>query len=357
MSSHLVFDLAIAWSAAFVGGSLAQRLRQPPIVGYLVAGIAIGPFTPGPVIHGSSIEVLAEIGVAFLMFALGVEFSFGELRELGRIVTLGGPLQVLATMVLGPIVALPLGLSFRQGLFLGALLALSSTVVALKILMSQGQAQSLHGRVAIGLLIAQDLAVVPLVVLLPTLTGSGTVHIVDLLLVVGKAAAVVAAVYLVGARAAPWVLEHAALGRSRGLFLLGTVGLALGTALVTEAIGLSLAFGAFLAGLVVAESDYRTQALAEVLPLRDLFTSLFFVSIGLLVDPLALAPKAGLIALLSAVTILGKTAIVTPIVALLGVPVRAALLAAVGLAQIGEFSFVLARLGVGSGALPRSTST
>jgi CPA2 family monovalent cation:H+ antiporter-2 len=353
----LVFELALAWTAAFAGGLIAQRLRQPPIVGYLFAGVLIGPFTPGPVLQSQTIGVLAEIGVAFLMFALGVEFSVTELRELGRVVIVGGPVQIVASMLLGLLVAVPLHLSARQGLFLGALLALSSTVVALKVLIGRQEMQSLHGRVALGLLIAQDLAVVPLVVLLPLLTGRGGVHPLGLLLIALKAALVIVGVYIIGARLAPWVLRRAALGRSRELFLLGIVALALGTALLTEEIGLSLAFGAFLAGLVVAESNYRTQVLAEALPLRDLFTALFFVSVGLLIDPATVIHRLGLVVLLAVTVIVGKTVIVAGIVRLLGVPRHSALLAGASMAQIGEFSFVLGGIGVQTGALPRSVFT
>src|SRR5919199_2899893 len=144
---HLLLDLAIAWGAALVGGVIAQRLRQPLILGYLLAGVALGPFTPGPVVDVDSIQVLAEIGVAFLMFALGAEFSFGEMRQLGRVVMIGGPLQILCTIAIGPLLGPVLDLSLIQGVFLGALLALSSTVVALKILMGRGELQDLHGRV------------------------------------------------------------------------------------------------------------------------------------------------------------------------------------------------------------------
>jgi monovalent cation:H+ antiporter-2, CPA2 family len=355
--SQLILDLALAWGAAGIGGLVAQRFRQPPIVGYLLAGVLVGPFTPGPVIHSGDIGVVAQIGVAFLMFALGVEFSFEEFRDLGRVVALGGPLQILGTMLLGLLLAVPLGLSVRQGLFLGGILALSSTVVALKVLMGRGELRTLHGRIAVGLLIAQDLAVVPLVVILPILTGRGTIQVTGLILLALKAAAVIVGVYMLGARVAPWLLRHMALGRSRELFLLGVVGMALGTALLTEEIGLSLAFGAFLAGLTVAESPYRTQVLAEILPLRDLFTALFFVSVGLLIDPGTLVAKLGLVVLVAGVVLCGKTALVTLVVTVLGAPLRAALLTGASIAQIGEFSFVLAGLGVQTGAIPASIFT
>jgi CPA2 family monovalent cation:H+ antiporter-2 len=348
----LILDLVAAVLAAFIGGLVAQRLGQPVILGYLAGGVVIGPFTPGPTAGFHSVQVLAELGVAFLMFALGAEFSLGELRRLGRIAMVGGPLQIVGTMALGPLLAPALGLPGAQGVFLGALLALSSTVVALKVLMARGELQALHGRVAVGILIAQDLAVVPMVVVLPALAAGGERLLGDLLLTGLKAAAVLVVAYLVGARAVPRLLGHAASSLSRELFVLSVVGLALGTALVTAFAGLSLAFGAFLAGLAVAESEYRTQVVAEVLPLRDLFASLFFVSVGMLIDPVTLLSQAGLVSLVAGVTIVGKVAIVTVVVLLLGMPGRVAVLAGLGIAQVGEFSFVLARIGVDGGAIP-----
>jgi CPA2 family monovalent cation:H+ antiporter-2 len=337
-----------------VGGLLAQRLGQPVILGYLVAGVAIGPFTPGPTAQGHSVEVLAEIGVAFLMFALGAEVSLGELRRMGRIAAVGGPLQVVLTMALGPLIAPWLGLSFTQGIFLGGLIALSSTVVALKVLMARGEMGAVHGRMSLGVLIAQDVAVVPMVVVLPVLAAGGATLLQDLGLAALKAGGVLAGAYVVGAFAVPWLLEHVATRRSRELFLLGVVALALGTAMITQLAGLSLAFGAFLAGLAVAETDYRAQVVAEVLPMRDLFTSLFFVSVGMLVNPVALLEQAGTIAALAAFVLIAKVLIVCAIGIGIGMPGRVALLAGLALAQVGEFSFVLARIGVEAGAIPAS---
>jgi len=351
---QLVLDLVLAVLAAFVGGTVAHRLGQPVIVGYLLAGVAIGPFTPGPTASTHSVQVLAEIGVAFLMFALGAEVSLAELRRIGRVATLGGALQILCTMGLGPLIAPLLGLTFVQGVFLGALLALSSTVVALKVLMDRGELGALHGRVALGILIAQDLAVVPMVVVLPSVVAGNEGLLTELAIAALKAGGVLLGAYVIGVRLVPVALARAAIARTRELFLLGVVALALGTAIMTQFAGLSLAFGAFLAGLVVAESEYRRQVVAEVLPLRDLFASLFFVSVGMLIDPRTLLSEAGAIAGLSAVVVVGKAGIVAAIVLLLGMPARVAVLAGLSLAQIGEFSFVLARVGVEGGAIPTS---
>lgn len=352
MAEAAFISLVLAVLTAFVGGVLAQRLGQPVLLGYLLAGVLIGPFTPGPTVEPGTVSVLAEVGVAFLMFAVGAELSLGELRRLGRVAALGGALQMGCTMALGPLLGPILGLSFVQSVFLGALLALSSTVVAVKVLMTRGELQALHGRIALGILIAQDLAVVPMVIILPALTSGANGLLAHLGLAALKASGILLGAYLLATRAVPWILGHVALARTRELFLLGVVSLALGTALVTQFAGLSLAFGAFLAGLVVAESDYRTQVVAEVLPLRDLFASLFFVSVGMLIHPAVLVSHAGLVALLGGAVILGKAGIVALVVSLLGMPGRAAVLAGLSLAQIGEVSFVLARIGIDEGAIP-----
>lgn len=349
---QLVVDLVLAIVAAFIGGLAAQRLGQPVIVGYLIAGVALGPFTPGPVASAESVGVIAEIGVAFLMFALGAEFSRAELRGMGRVALVGGSLQIAGTIAVGLAVGLALGLTPVQGVFVGALLALSSTVVAIKVLAARGALHSLHGRGSVALLIAQDLAVVPMIVLLPALSAPGTLDWSGLLLTVAKAVGVVIVAYLLGARAAPWLLAHAAARPSREVFLLAVVALALGTAVMTQYVGLSLAFGAFLAGIVIAESEYRTQVIAEVLPLRDLFTSLFFVSVGMLIDPITVVAALGPLALLTAAVVIAKPAVTTLALVLAGMPGVVALPAALAIAQVGEFSFVLARQGVDTGAIP-----
>jgi CPA2 family monovalent cation:H+ antiporter-2 len=348
---RLLGDLVLATLAAFAGGLLAQWLRQPVILGYLLAGVAIGPATPGPIADPHSVQVLAELGVAFLMFAVGAEFSPAELKRSGRIAVLGGIAQILLTTTLGAAVAPMLGLDLPQGIFLGALLALSSTVVAIKLLQARGETGTLHGHTTLGFLILQDLAVVPMVIFLPVLAGRDVAPMSDLVATIAKAVVLLGATYLVGVRLVPRLLERAATARSRELFLLGVVSLALGTAIAAQAAGLSLAVGAFLAGLVISESDYAPQVVAEVLPLRDLFASLFFVSVGMLVDPANLVANAGSLVPLLFVAIVGKTAIVTGLVVALGMPGRVALLTGLALGQIGEFSFVLARLGVDRGAL------
>ena len=350
----LVLSLALAVLAAFLAGLVAQRLGLPVILGYLLAGIAIGPFNPVLQADQHDVQVLAEIGVMFLLFAVGAEFSLRELRRLGRIVILGGVGQIALTMAGGPLVGRLLGLTFTQGILLGALVALSSTVVVIKVLMTRGELQALHGRIALGILILQDIAVVPMVVILPALAVGGEDVVLDLLLLAGKAAAVCLGAYFIGARVAHWLLTHIAHGESRELLILAVVAIALGTAFLTQFVGLSLAFGAFLAGLVLAESEFRTQVVAEIVPLRDLFASLFFVSVGMLFDPVWLFNNVGAVAITVAGAVLGKVVILTVLLLLLRVPPHAAVSAALSLGQVGEFSFVLAQISVGVGALPNS---
>ncbi len=216
----LVLDLALAVVAAGIGGAIANRLGQPVVLGYLVGGMALGPYTPGPVADVHTVEILAELGVAFLMFALGAELSIREIRRVGSLALIGGSAQMIATMLLVALAAPLFGLSLYSGVFLGALLALSSTVVALKVIGSRGEQGSLHAKLALGLLVVQDLALVPLIVILPALAGPTDTLIVDVGLALAKAAALLAATLVLGTRAVPWMLARVAASGSRELFLL-----------------------------------------------------------------------------------------------------------------------------------------
>lgn len=347
----LVVDLALAIGVAFLGGYVAQRLRQPPILGYLVAGVVISPLTPGPVGDLHRLEMVAELGVALLMFALGVEVSLEELRRVARVAVVGGSLQILGTIGVGFGLGLLLGFEAAASLFLGAAAALSSTVVVVKLLQSRGELGAPHGRLALGLLLAQDLAVVPLMVLLPALAAPPGDLLGELLSALLKAAAMLAATLLLGTRVVPWLLVHLASIGSRELFLLAVVAIALGTAVATSAAGLSLAFGAFLAGLIVSESEFAHQVLGEVVPVRDLFATLFFVAVGMLLNPAYLVANAPLILLLAFALMAAKTGLVAMVVLLLRHPLPSALLTALVLGQLGEFSFVLARVGVEQGLI------
>ncbi|MCL4459456.1 MAG: cation:proton antiporter [Chloroflexi bacterium] len=348
----LISDLALAFLAALAGGAIAVRLGQSAIIGYLLAGMAIGPFTLRLVGDVDRVRVLAEIGVIFLMFALGVEFSLTQLKRVQRVAIFGGIAQILLTIALGLAIGQYFGWDMPQAAFFGSLIALSSTMVVLKLLMERGELDTVHGRIMLGLLIVQDLSVVPMMVLLPEMAQAADNLPVTLLLAVTKAALFLAATYYLGTYLVPRLLFRIAATKSRELFLLTIVCLALGAAVGTYLFGLTLAFGAFIAGLIVSESDFSHQILAEVLPLRDLFSVLFFVAIGMLINPLFIGQNIGLVIVMVLAIVLGKFLICSLLTAGFGYSSKTAIYVGLGLVQIGEFSFVLARLGVDEGILP-----
>ncbi|HEX5588788.1 MAG TPA: cation:proton antiporter [Candidatus Limnocylindrales bacterium] len=337
-----ILDVGVATAAALIGGTIARRLGQPPLVGYLLAGIAIGPFTPGFVGDVERIAVLAEVGVVLLVFALGVEFSLRELYAV-RKVALGAALaQIGITVVAGAGLALVVGLEARPALILGAVLAISSTLVVAKMLEERGELDSLHGKNAIGWMIVQDVATIVFIVVLPAI-ATDELSVTPLLLALGKGALFLLIAFVVGTRLLPLLFAAVARLGSPELFLLAVVSTALLTAFVSSAVfGLSLALGAFVAGVLVSESDLAHQAAAEVIPFRDLFAVLFFVSIGMLVDPTTLLAQAPLIAILTIVAVAGKGLLSAALGRAFGLPWRSALLLGAAIAQVGEFSLIIA---------------
>ena len=350
-NAQLVVDLVLALGAAFVGGMIAQRLGLPVLLGYIIAGVAIGPNTPGLVADHNRVELLANLGVAFLMFALGVEFSFAELQRVRRVALFAGGLQIPLTVLVGILAGQVAGWSVQASLLLGGAFAISSSIVALKLLMGRGETGSPQAGVALGLGVVQDLSLVPMIALLPVLSGGGGNLAVDLGRSLGTALLALVAVIVLGTRLVPRILYAVARTESRELFLLTVVLIALGTALASEEAGLSLALGAFLAGLVVSESEFDSQVLAEIVPLRDLFAILFFVSVGMLLDPGFLLDHALLVVGLTAALVVGKLLITGGALLVAGADHRTATLAAILLAQMGEFSFVLAGVGRGDGVI------
>ncbi len=346
---RLVTDLVLALGAAFLGGVIARRLGQPVLLGYIVAGVLIGPNTPGLVADRERVQTLANLGVAFLMFALGVEFSFSELMRVRRVALVGGGLQIPLTVALGALAGLAVGWSWQAALLLGGGFAISSTIVALKLVLGRGEADSPQATTALGLGIVQDLSLVPMIALLPVLSGEGGNLGLALLRSLGTAAVALAAVVALGTRLVPRLLYAVARTESRELFLLSVVLIALGTALASHEAGLSLALGAFLAGLVVSESEFDSQVLAEIVPLRDLFATLFFVAVGMLLEPRFVVDHALVVLGLVAALVLGKLVITGGALLAAGVDHRTATLAALLLAQMGEFSFVLAGVGLADG--------
>ncbi len=352
---ELLIDLTIAVAAAFLGGIIASKLKLPVMTGYLLGGICIGPFTPGPHSDVHRVQTLAELGVALLMFALGTQFSLHELKLVGKGAAGGGILQVLLTIFLGVPVGLILGMSFTQALYLGGMLAISSSIVILKLLLSRSEVEALQGRLALGIGVVQDISVVVLVVVLPALAAPDQGDLTSLLVTVGlallKAVAFLGITYLVGTRVIPWILYRIISLGLREMFLLTILIIAVGTALLAQLIGLSFALGAFLAGMIVSESDAADDVLNEIIPLRDVFASLFFVSIGMLINPVLLWENIWGVLLVVVVILVGKFGIVAGLLLLFKYPFKASLRAGLLLSQIGEFSFVLARTGVDQGAL------
>ena len=347
-----VINIAILLAAALVGGMIAHRLRQPVILGYLVVGVGVGPYALRLVSDLVLIEAAATMGVALLMFTLGLEVSVAQLRQVGKVGLWGGVTQVLITFGLGLIVGITLfGWPVSQAVLFGLVISLSSTMVCLKILMERGELDSVHGRIMIAVLVLQDIGVVLMVVVMPLLGGVVDDLLLALTLAIGKAALFIGIAVVLGLWALPWLLGRIGGVRSRELFLLTIMVLCLWAALGTYILGLSVVFGAFVIGLVLRESRFGHRALAEITPLRDIFAALFFVSLGMLLDPRFVLETWRLIAATVAIIILIKFLVVFGIVQLFGYGGRIAFLTGAGLFQIGEFSFILAQAGVNIGII------
>ncbi len=350
--SDPMVTIAVLLAAALVGGMVAHRLRQPVILGYLVIGIAVGPHSLGLVSDLELVETAAAIGVALLMFTLGLEISIVQLREVGKVGLWGGIAQITVTLALGLMVGVLLfGWPASQALLFGLIISLSSTAVCLKILMERGELTSVPGRIMIAFLILQDVSVVLMMVALPLMSGGIESLVLALAIAVGKAILFVGVAIVMGRWALPWLLGRVGGVRARELFLLTVLILSLGAAIGTQIFGLSMVFGAFLVGLVLRETRFVHQALAEITPLRDVFATLFFVSMGMLLDPVFLISHWPVILLTVAVIITLKFFIIFGIVRLFGFGNRVALVTGAGLFQIGEFGFILAQGGIDNGII------
>lgn len=347
-------DFVLIVLAGLAGALAARALRLPLIVGYIAAGILVGPYTSGPRVEQThEIELLAEIGVALLLFSLGLELSFRDLQPVRRVALIGGPLQILLTAALGGFAAAKgLGMPAREAIWLGTMISVSSTAIVLKMLAAAGATQSLASRVMVGLLVVQDLAVVPMLVILPQLGSPGNLAL-SLARAIGFAAAILAAIVLLGTRLLPGLLRWIADWGSRELFLITVVAIGVGVGYATYVAGLSFALGAFVAGIVLSESEFSHQALSDVVPIRDIFGLLFFVSVGMLLDPSYALAHAGRIAAVVTLTFIGKSIIAGGIARAFGYVNMAPWIVGLGLSQIGEFSFVLARAGLTSGSISR----
>lgn len=347
-------DFVLIVIAGLLGGILARALRLPLLVGYVAAGVAVGPYTAGPtVVEIHDVELLAEIGVALLLFSLGLEISLRDLQPVRRIAFIGGPLQILLTLgagALGGIYAL--GMTTTEAIWFGAMISVSSTMVVLKTLAAEGVTSTLASRVMIGLLVIQDLAVIPMLAILPQLNSLDGLGM-KLTRSIGIAAALLGVVAIVGTRVLPTVLKLILKWGSRELFLVAVVAIGVGVGYAAHAVGMSFALGAFVAGMVLSESEFSHQALSDVVPLRDIFGLLFFVTVGMLFDPHFAIANAGTVAITIAAIFAGKAAILGLITRAFSYGNMAPWIVGLGLSQIGEFSFVLARTGYSSQLLSK----
>jgi CPA2 family monovalent cation:H+ antiporter-2 len=353
-SLDLILTLAGGFVAALIGGYLTQRFRLSPIVGYILAGILVGPYTPGFVADRAVAEQLAEVGVILLMFGVGLQFHLEDLLAVRRVAIPGALFQSAVATAIGAVVAHLAGWGWAAGIVFGLALSVASTVVLVRVLSDNRQLHTPTGHISVGWLVVEDLFTVLVLVLMPAIFGSRTTTSPSVAVGVAlvKVAALAGLTIVVGGRVIPWILTQIARTQSRELFTLAVLAIALGIAVASAAgFGVSMALGAFLAGLVVGRSEFSVRAAADALPMRDAFAVLFFVSVGMLLDPGTLLDDPWMLATTLGVVLVGKPAAALAIVMLFRYPLKTALGVAVALAQIGEFSFIVATLGVELGVL------
>ncbi len=350
----LIQDLSIVWLAALIAGCICVGLRMPVITGYILAGIVIGPYGIKLIGNPEQVDVLADLGVALLLFTLGVELSLRQIFASAGKSIMAGMTQIVSTVALAWAFAVLFGFALTgpQGFLFGCICALSSTVIVTKVLMDRGESDATHGKILVAILLVQDLSLVPLISILPALKDAGNGDpLLALLLAMLKGVIAIAVIFWGTTKIVPPFLEKVAHSGSRELFLLTVLSVCLGVALLSNAVGLSLALGAFLAGIMVSSSSYGHRAFSDLLPLRDLFATVFFVSVGMLVNPTFVTAHPLEVALFVVLLIVAKT-ILGMLSALIVTPsLWSALLVGVGLAQVGEFSFILATLGYKSGLI------
>lgn len=343
LQADLFADIVVIFVAAFLGGTAARLLRLPTLLGYMSVGLVVGPHALGLISNVEVVRALAELGVVLLLFAVGVEISMAELRNMGRRIVAIGLGQLGGTLAIGYGVGVVFGWDTGQAVVFGMVLALSSTMVVLKTLSDRGELLTLSGRVTTGVLLLQDIAFVPMIAVLPALSGGGGPILSELGIAALKAAVVLGLVLVLGGKLIPWMLRRAALLGSRESFIVTVVAITLTAAALTSVVGLPAALGAFAAGLVMSTSDWTgRRALQEVIPIRDVFAALFFASLGMLTDPAFLLDEAPLVVAVIATSVIVKFALVALLARGVGYLPHTALLSGGSVVQIGEFSFILA---------------
>jgi len=351
MEIPLLNDIVVIFGLSIAVLFICHRLRVPAVVGFLLTGIFVGPYGLGLVKAIHHVEILAEVGIVLLLFTIGIEFSLGRLLEIRKSVIMGGSLQVLLTFLATLFLARQFGQAFSKAVFFGFLVALSSTAIVLKLIQERAEVDSPHGRTTLGILIFQDIIIVPMMLVTPLLSGATGNLSESLLVLLTKGIGIILLVMVSAKWVVPQLLYQIARTRNHELFLISVVVICFGVAWLTSKAGLSLALGAFLAGLIISESEYSRQALGNILPFRDVFTTFFFVSIGMMLDIRFLFQHPGLIVLIALSVLVLKAIIAGSVTILLGFPLRTGILVGVALGQIGEFSFILSRVGVEHGLL------
>ncbi|HYJ86313.1 MAG TPA: cation:proton antiporter [Pyrinomonadaceae bacterium] len=353
-SPPLLQDLLVLLLASVPIAFLFHRLRLPTIVGFMITGVLIGPHSLGLIKDVQAIEVLAEIGVALLLFTIGLEFSLRRMLEMRRLVLLGGGLQVVLTTLLVTAITNLLGRPLNEAVFFGFLFALSSTAIVLKSYIDRAEIDAPHGRAGVGILLFQDLSIVPMMLMIPILSGREGTSAARIAFTLGTAVAAIGIIIFAARTIVPYLLYHIVRLRSPEVFIISVVLMSLGTSWLTLQAGLSLALGAFIAGIVLSESEYSHQIVADILPFRDVFNSLFFISIGMLLSLSALAADVSTVLAWVGALTLGKALLVLAVMRLLRYSLRVSTMTALGLAQVGEFSFILAKAGLPQGLLSES---
>ncbi|MBC8459993.1 MAG: cation:proton antiporter [Deltaproteobacteria bacterium] len=351
MEILLLNDIVVIFGLSIAILFICHRLRVPTIVGFLLTGILAGPYGLGLVKAVHEVEILAEVGVVLLLFTIGIEFSLERLLQIKKSVLMGGSIQVLLTLLVTFVIARQLGQPIGESIFIGFLISLSSTAIVLKLIQERAEVDSPHGRTTLGILIYQDIIIVPMILVTPLLAGATGDLGESVLVLIAKGIGIIGLVFVSAKWIVPQVLYQIARTRSRELFLLSVVVICLAVAWITSSAGLSLALGAFLAGLIISESEYSHHALGNILPFRDVFTSFFFVSIGMLLDVGFLFQQPGTIALIALGVLVLKSIIACFATVLLGFPFRTSILVGLALSQVGEFSFILSKTGVEHGLL------
>jgi monovalent cation:H+ antiporter-2, CPA2 family len=352
--TRFFLDFGLLFLAAAGGAAVAQLLRQPLIVGYVAAGILVGPFTPGPTIADPHpFEQFAELGVILLMFSIGIEFSLRELLRVGRLALIGGPLGIVLIVLLAVGVGWLLDWGTTASVVVGAALSVASTMVLLKLLVERGELTAPHGQAVVAITLVEDLAVVVMTLLIPALGPSSGSHALSLARGLLLAAVILVPAVWLARYVIPRLLVAVARTGNDELLLLTTVTVAMATAALTVVLGLSHALGAFLAGMIISESEPAHRALDRVLPIRDIFVAVFFVSVGMLIRPAVLVAELPAVVAMVLLVSLGKLGVWTAIIRAAGYPTGTAAFAALTLTQIGEFSYILGKVGLDNGLITR----